>query len=168
MNMMTELKDVRHGHVLREKMRVASEHVGGERTIDVVNPYTGAIVGTVPKATPAEVARAFAIAKAYRPQLTRYDRYRILHRGAELIRGRAEEISDLITEGIGPVGRRTPPYEVGRVCDVFTFAGHGNPEGRRAVVLVRPDAPRQEPPRVHQARSPPRRDQARSLPSTIP
>ncbi len=123
MNMMTELKDVRHGHVLREKMRVASEHVGGERTIDVVNPYTGAIVGTVPKATPAEVARAFAIAKAYRPQLTRYDRYRILHRGAELIRGRAEEISDLITAESG-LCKKDSLYEVGRACDVFVFAGN--------------------------------------------
>ncbi len=54
--MMTELKDVRHGRVLREKMRIAGEHVGGERTIDVRNPYTGALVGTVPKATPDEVA----------------------------------------------------------------------------------------------------------------
>ena len=123
MNMMTELKDVRHGHVLREKMRVAGEHVGGERTIDVVNPYTGAIVGTVPKATPDEVARAFAIAKAYRPQLTRYDRYRILHRGAELIRGRAEEISDLITAESG-LCKKDSLYEVGRACDVFVFAGN--------------------------------------------
>jgi len=123
MNMMTELKDVRHGHVLREKMRVASEHVGGERTIDVLNPYTGAIVGTVPKATPAEVARAFAIAKGYRPQLTRYDRYRILHRAAELIRERAEEISDLITAESG-LCKKDSLYEVGRACDVFVFAGN--------------------------------------------
>jgi hypothetical protein len=38
MNLMTELKDVRHGHVLREKMRIAGELVGSERTIDVRNP----------------------------------------------------------------------------------------------------------------------------------
>ena len=35
MNMMTELKDVRHGSLLRVKMRIAGEEVGGERTIDV-------------------------------------------------------------------------------------------------------------------------------------
>ncbi len=121
--MMTELKDVRHGHVLREMMRVAGEPVGGERTIDVTNPYTGAIVGTVPKATPEEVARAFAIAKGYRSQLTRYDRYRILHRAAELIRGRTDEISDLITAESG-LCKKDTLYEVGRACDVFVFAGN--------------------------------------------
>src|SRR6266545_675881 len=121
--MMTELKDVRHGHVLREKMRVAGEHVGGERTIDVTNPYTGAIVGTVPKATPEEIARAFAIAKGYRSPLTRYDRYRVLHRAAELIRGRTDEISDLITAESG-LCKKDTLYEVGRACDVFVFAGN--------------------------------------------
>jgi phosphonoacetaldehyde dehydrogenase len=121
--MMTELKDVRHGHVLRAKMRVAGEHIGGERTIDVTNPYTGAIVGTVPKATPEEVARAFAIAKGYRSPLTRYDRYRILHRAAELIRGRIDEISDLITAESG-LCKKDTLYEVGRACDVLVFAGN--------------------------------------------
>ena len=48
MNMMTELKDVRHGNALRAKMRIAGEEVGGERTIEVANPYTGTLVGTVP------------------------------------------------------------------------------------------------------------------------
>ena len=62
MNMMTELKDVRHGGTLRAKMRIAGEEVGGDRTIDVRNPFTGAIVGTVPKATVAEVQRVISIA----------------------------------------------------------------------------------------------------------
>ena len=57
MNMMTELKDVRSGHVLRAKMRVAGTHVGGDRSIEVRNPYTGALVGTVPKATVDDIRR---------------------------------------------------------------------------------------------------------------
>ncbi len=56
-------------------MRIAGEHVGGERTIDVRNPYSGALVGTVPKGTVDDVRRAFAIASAYRSTLTRYERY---------------------------------------------------------------------------------------------
>ena len=121
--MLTELKDVRHGHVLREKMRIAGEHVGGDRTLDVFNPYTGALVGTVPKATVANVRRAFAIAKGYRSQLTRHDRYRILHRAAALIAGRTEEISDLISAECG-ICKKDSLYEVGRACDVFVFAGN--------------------------------------------
>ncbi|HVN33687.1 MAG TPA: phosphonoacetaldehyde dehydrogenase [Casimicrobiaceae bacterium] len=120
---MTELKDVRHGNPLRAKMRIAGEEVGGERTIDVRNPYTGAIVGTVPKATVAEVRRALAVARGYKATLTRHDRYRILYRTADLIRGRAEEISDLITAECG-ICKKDSLYEVGRACDVFVFAGN--------------------------------------------
>ena len=123
MNLMTELKDVRHGHVLREKMRIAGELVGSARTIDVRNPYTGAVVGNVPKASVADVRRAFAIAKGYRSQLTRHDRYRILHRTAELIASRKEEISDLITAECG-ICKKDSLYETGRSCDVFVFAGN--------------------------------------------
>jgi aldehyde dehydrogenase (NAD+) len=120
---MTELKDVRHGHVLREKMRLAGERAGGERTIDVHNPYTGALVGTVPKATVDEVRRAFAIARGFRPALTRHDRYRILYRAAEIIGNRADEISDLITAECG-ICKKDSLYEVGRARDVLVFAGN--------------------------------------------
>jgi aldehyde dehydrogenase (NAD+) len=123
MNMMTELQDVRHGAVLHARMRIAGELVGGERTIDVRNPYNGSLVGTVPKATVDEIRRAFAIAKGYKATLTRHDRYRILHRTAEIIRSRAEPISDLITAECG-ICKKDSLYEVGRACDVFVFAGN--------------------------------------------
>ncbi len=121
--MMTELKDVRNGHVLREKMRLAGERIGGDRVIDVHNPYTGALVGTVPRATVDEIRKAFAIARGYRPKLTRHDRYRILYRAAEIIGSRAEEISDLITAECG-ICKKDSLYEVGRARDVLVFAGN--------------------------------------------
>ena len=74
MNMMAELSGVRAGHVLREKMRIGGERAGGSRVIEVRNPYTGAVVGTVPKGTVEDIRRAFAIAKAYKPTLARYQR----------------------------------------------------------------------------------------------
>jgi phosphonoacetaldehyde dehydrogenase len=114
---------LRHRSVRHEKMRIAGERVGGERVIDVRNPYTRAQVGTVPKATVADIRRAFAIARGYRPALTRHDRYRILHRAAEIIRSRGEEISDLITAECG-ICKKDSLYEVGRACDVFVFAGN--------------------------------------------
>jgi len=58
-------------------------------------------VGTVPKACIDDVRRAFSLAKGFKSRLTRYDRYRICYRAAELIRGRSEEISDLITAECG-------------------------------------------------------------------
>ena len=120
---MSELAQVRHGRVLNEKMRIGGKLVGGDRVIEVRNPYTSAVVGTVPQASVDDIRSAFAIAKKYKPSLTRHDRYRISHRAAELIRGRSAEISDLITAESG-LCKKDSLYEVGRACDVFVFAGN--------------------------------------------
>jgi phosphonoacetaldehyde dehydrogenase len=106
-----------------EKMRIGGVAVGRDRVIEVRNPYTGDVVGTVPRASVEDIRHAFAVAKAYRPKLTRYERYRILHRASELIRARTEEISDLITAECG-ICKKDSLYEVGRACDVFVFAGN--------------------------------------------
>ncbi len=123
MNMMTELAAVRDGRVLHEKMRIAGELVGSARVIEVTNPYTNAVVGTVPKASIDDIRRAISIAKGYKSKLTRHDRYRICHRAIEIIRSRADAISDLITAECG-ICKKDSLYEVGRAADVFTFAGN--------------------------------------------
>ena len=104
-------------------MRIAGERVGNARSIEVRNPYTGDVVGTVPKATVDDVRRAFSIAREYRAKLTRYQRYEIMHKAAALIRARSEEISDLITSESG-LCKKDTLYEVGRACDVFVFAAN--------------------------------------------
>jgi putative phosphonoacetaldehyde dehydrogenase len=109
--------------VLREAMRIAGKHVDSARVLDVHNPYTGARIGTVPRASVDDVRRAIASARAYRPTLTRHDRYRILHGAAELIRARGDALSDLITAECG-ICKKDSLYEVGRACDVFTFAAN--------------------------------------------
>ena len=123
MNSLADLADVRHGHVLREKMRIGGVLVGREQVLEVHNPYTGAVVGTVPRGTVEDVRHAIAVARAYKPKLTRYERYRILYRASELIRERADAISDLITAECG-ICKKDSMYEVGRACDVFVFAGN--------------------------------------------
>ena len=47
----------------REAMRIGGERVRGDRVIEVLNPYTERLVGTVPKASIEDVRRAFAIAR---------------------------------------------------------------------------------------------------------
>ncbi len=123
MNMMGELAHIRSGRALHEKMRIGGSRIGGERVLEVHNPYTGAVVGTVPKATVEEIRRALSLARKFRPQLSRHDRYKVCHRAAEIIRDRAEEISDLITAECG-ICKKDSLYEVGRACDVFVFAGN--------------------------------------------
>jgi len=108
-------------HFRAEAMRIGGERVSGKRVIEVVNPYTRELVGTVPKATVEDVRRALAIAHAYRPTLTRHGRAKVLEKAAELLRSRAEEASDVITRESG-LCKKDSLYEVGRVCDVFTFS----------------------------------------------
>src|SRR5215470_13023888 len=110
--------------IRRESMRIAGEHVGSsERVIEVRNPWNGTLVGTVPKGTVTEVRRAFAAARAFRSPLSRHERSVILARTAERLASRREEIADLITAESG-LCKKDTLYEVGRACDVFTFASH--------------------------------------------
>ena len=123
MTLLAELAAVTRGEAIPARMRIAGRHVGGDRVIEVRNPYTNALVGTVPKATVDDIRGAFASARGYRARLTRYERHEILNKAAGLIRANAEAISDLITAECG-IGKKDSRYEVGRACDVFTFAGN--------------------------------------------
>ena len=105
-----------------EKMRIAGKLVDGEERIEVRNPYTGAVVGTVAAASPAQVAEAFSIGNAYKSKLTRYDRQKILTNTAEILSQRREEIAHLITAESG-LCLKDSLYEVGRAYDVYLLAG---------------------------------------------
>jgi len=98
-----------------------NDRAQGQRVIEVRNPFTRQLVGTVPKATLAQVKEAFAAAHAYKPSLTRYARSEILKKTAQLLRAKAEEASDLITRESG-LCKKDSLYEVGRVCDVLVFS----------------------------------------------
>ena len=106
-----------------ETLRIGASRVRTARTSEVRNPYDGSVAGTVPAAGIDEVRRAIEVARAFRPTLTRYDRYRICQQAAALIRARTGEISDLITAESG-LCKKDSVYEVGRACDVFLFAGN--------------------------------------------
>ena len=110
--------------IRHEKMRIAGRQVDGETggAVEVFNPYTNQVVGTVPRASRAQVAGAFRIAAACRPALSRYERQQILIRTAEALVSRKEEISDLITAESG-LSKKDSLYEVGRAFDVFSLAG---------------------------------------------
>jgi len=108
--------------IRHETLRIGGEAVDNPRRIEVFNPYTNELVGTVPKATVADIEHAFAVAAHYQPSLTRYERQQILFKAAELLTQRREEISDLITAECG-ICKKDSVYEVGRAYDVFTLAG---------------------------------------------
>lgn len=123
MSLLNDLGALRQSNVLHQRMRIAGELVGNERRIEVFNPFNGELLGSVPKATTADVQRAFRIAKQYKPTLTRYERNQVMLRANELLRANADAISDLITAESG-LCKKDSVYEVGRACDVFLFAAN--------------------------------------------
>jgi putative phosphonoacetaldehyde dehydrogenase len=108
--------------VRREAMRIAGRKVSTDETIDVLHPYTGAVVGTVPAGRPEHVREALSIGHGYRSKLTRYERQRILMTAGEKIAARRQELAELITAEAG-LCMKDSLYEVGRAYDVFTLAG---------------------------------------------
>jgi putative phosphonoacetaldehyde dehydrogenase len=106
-----------------ELLRIAGEKVAGDGHIDVHNPFSGEVVGTVPKATLQQVRETFEIARAYQPTLSRFDRSNILNRAAELVRNRTPEIAALITAESG-LCLKDSTYEAGRVADVLMFGAN--------------------------------------------
>jgi phosphonoacetaldehyde dehydrogenase len=108
---------------LRESLRIAGEKVSRDRFIEVRHPYSGALVGTVPKATADDVKRALKIGRSFKSKLTRHDRYKILMRAGAIIASRRDELAHLITLESG-LCLKDSQYEVGRASDVLLFAAN--------------------------------------------
>ena len=65
--------------MIEEKMRIGGEKVTGENgSLDVLNPFNGEKVGSVPRASSSQVEKAMRIAQDFKPKLTRYERQQIL------------------------------------------------------------------------------------------
>lgn len=108
--------------IRHEQMRIAGSLVDTDERVEVFNPYTNKVVGTVPAARPEHVRKAFEKAKAFKPALTRYERQQILLRTADILASRKEEFARLITSESGLCWKDSL-YEAGRAYDVYSFAG---------------------------------------------
>src|SRR5262249_51907820 len=104
-----------------EAMRIGGERLTRPLVIEVLNPYTEDLVGTVPRADVEDVRRAFAIAGQYQASLTRNERAEILRKTADILVARKEAISDLITAESG-LCKKDTLYEVGRAYDAFLLS----------------------------------------------
>jgi aldehyde dehydrogenase (NAD+) len=108
---------------IRESLRIAGEKVPRDRIIEVRHPYSGALIGTVPKATVEDVKRALKIARGFKSPLTRHDRYQILMKAGAIVQSRRDDLARLITLESG-LCLKDSQYEVGRASDVLLFAAN--------------------------------------------
>lgn len=104
-----------------EKMRIGGKLVDTDGRVEVLNPWNDEVIGTVPCGTEEHARKAFDIAGAYKPTLSRYERSEILHRTAKNITDNRDVISDLITAESG-LSKKDSLYECGRAFDVFSLA----------------------------------------------
>jgi phosphonoacetaldehyde dehydrogenase len=122
MNRQERQMNIQTQAVRHEKMRIAGAFVDTDERVEVFNPYTNKIIGTVPAARSEHVRDAFAKARAFKPRLTRYERQKILLRTADILAERKEQFARLITAESGLCWRDSL-YEAGRAYDVYSFAG---------------------------------------------
>ncbi len=113
---MTESIELRH-----EGMRIGGEIVFTDDVIEVRYPYTDAVIGTVPAGGAEHARRAFAIAAAYKPKLSRYERSQILQRAGQLIGERRDFLAKWLVLELG-ICHQHAIYETKRAQDVFQFA----------------------------------------------
>lgn len=112
----------RSREIRREGMRIGGEAVFTDEVVEVHYPYTDEVIGTVPAGNAEHARHAFAIAAAYKPKLSRYERQQILFRAGELIREKREELAYWLVLELGICWQHAL-YETGRAYDVFTLAG---------------------------------------------
>ncbi|NBN63161.1 phosphonoacetaldehyde dehydrogenase [Pannonibacter tanglangensis] len=105
-----------------EAMRIAGRKVDTVDRVPVHYPWTNEVIGTVPAGTAEHAREAFAIAAAYEPRLTRYERQTILLNTARIISERKAELAPIITAELG-ISLADAMYECGRAYDVYTLAG---------------------------------------------
>jgi len=120
------------------RLLVDGEWVDTDERTDVVNPYSGDVVGTVAKATAAHAEQAIDAAHAahLRGAAPQHERAEVLERARELVRERAEDFARCIAEEAGkPI--TTARAEVARCQDTLLFSAV---EGRKLAGTVVPYA----------------------------
>ncbi len=100
---------------------IAGQTITSDRSLSVLNPYTGHAVGQVLMAAKSDTESAIEQALQAPRDLSRFDRHTILDRAGRLLAGRLDEFAQCITAESGLCLRDTR-YEVGRSLDVLKFA----------------------------------------------
>jgi len=88
------------------KMYVAGQWIDKDDKIEVRNSYDGSVIDTVPRADRADIEGALQSAERgarAMAKLSSYERWKILHRAADLLSARAEELGTLISKEEGKI-----------------------------------------------------------------
>ena len=88
------------------KMHIGGQWVDKSEKIEVLHPFDGSVVDTIPRGDAADVELALATAERgakVMAKLTGYERYEILHKAADLMLERNEDLARTITMEEGKI-----------------------------------------------------------------
>ncbi len=110
--------------MIEKRMLVGGEWVDRPEKIEVLYPYTGEVIGRVPRGTEEDVLTAVERAReGFRKMssLTAYERYSLLMKAAELLRKRSEEFARTLVLEVGKTIREARA-EVARAIQTLVFS----------------------------------------------
>jgi len=102
-------------------MIIGNEWIDSEKRFDVINPYTGDIVDTVPVASPGLIEKALQQSYKYRCDLTGVERASILSGTAATLEMQRDTIASLITSESGLCVKHAL-HEVSRAINCLQFS----------------------------------------------
>ena len=88
------------------KMFIGGEWVDRDTKIDVLNPFDQSVIDTIPSATSKDIEDAISSAErgaVVMANMPAYERYKILHRAAEIMTERLDDLGRTITLEEGKV-----------------------------------------------------------------
>ena len=91
------------------RMHLGGEWIDKSQKIEVLSPYDGSVVDTVPKGDTSDIEKALQTAERgakIMAQMTGFERYEILHKVSEMMTERSEELARIITMEGGEDSRR--------------------------------------------------------------
>ncbi len=110
--------------MIEKGMLIGGEWVDRAEKIDVLYPYTGEVIGRVPRGSEEDVLRAIEGAKEGFKEissLTAYQRYEILMKAAKLLEERAEEFAKTLVLEVGKTIKEARA-EVARAIQTLIFS----------------------------------------------
>ncbi|RUM43316.1 MAG: aldehyde dehydrogenase [Desulfurobacterium sp.] len=105
-------------------MLIAGKRVYKQEEIEILFPYDGSLVGTIPRGKKEDVDLAVEAAKKgfeKIKKMTAYERYQCLQKAARIISRRAEEFAEILTLEVGKTIKESMA-EVGRAINTITLA----------------------------------------------
>lgn len=106
------------------RMHVGGEWVDKPQKIEVLNPFDGTVVDTIPKGDHNDIAKALETAERgakVMAKMTGYERYEILHKVSEMMAERVDELARTITLEEGKILAEAT-IEASRAGEIITLS----------------------------------------------